>query len=145
MCLGKVSMLFDQNLKNFTFCALSWYFVCSLLVSNNGKQAKNNIKYAIFFALCHVKGRTQSTKKLYKIHYFQEFVQKPSKLFPESFWVSLGSLEPPKRSFCNFWRNFKIAFSHIFPIPVCFLLLLEHRCKVGQSKVSQAKKCQDSA
>ena len=54
---------------------------------------------------CSPKGCTQSTKKVHKNQNFLDFVQKSSKLFPDTFWTSQGTLEPPKCIFCDFWQN----------------------------------------
>ena len=73
------------------------------------------------------------------------FAPKPSKLSPETFWDSLGPLEPLKWLFCDFWKIFESTFLQHFPIPVCFLLLLKQRGKTGQHKVKWVMKDQKIA
>ena len=62
-------------------------------------RSKKRLILAYFLPIlrwCSPKGCTQSIKKVHKNQNFLDFVQKSSKLFPDTFWTSQGTLEARK-------------------------------------------------
>ena len=75
-------------------------------------RSKKRLILAYFLPIlrwCSPKGCTQSIKKVHKNQNFLDFVQKSSKLFPDTFWTSQGTLEARKCFFCDFLQNLIFA------------------------------------